>query len=140
MSFLQTQQVRKLSHIETKRTRNAQQAGYKLSRKSKLSTFKNNNKDNKANNYNLPGEIKGHCDHQIAIPAILPGMMLTWPLCIGKSRARLQAGTSPGFHLLTLQQLPMVQVANLFIFRRTGVRLSSKSSQCPAGVILLHFM
>lgn len=130
-----------LSHIQIKRTWSIQECtGYKLSHKSKLSAFKNNNKDNKANNDNLSGEIKGHCDLQIAMTNILPGISLSSSLCIWKSRARLQAGTSPSFHLLTLQRLPMAQVANLFIFRRTGVWLSSKSSQCPAGVILMHFI
>ena len=126
--------------MQIKRTWSIQEAGYKLSHKSKLSTFKNNSKDNKANNDNLSGELKGHCDLQIAMTNILPGITLSSSLCIWKSRARLQAGTSPSFQLLTLQRLPMAQVANLFIFRRTGVWLSSKSSQCHAGVILMHFI
>lgn len=99
-----------------------QQAGYRPSHKNKLSTFKNNNKDNKANYY-PSSEIKGHCDHQITIPNILPGILLPWPSCICERRARLQASPSPSSHLLTLQWLPMAQVANLFIFRRTGVWL-----------------
>lgn len=60
-----------ISHIQTQRACEVHQAGYKLNHKSKRSTFKNNNKANKANNDDLSDEIKGHCDHQIAMPSIL---------------------------------------------------------------------
>lgn len=140
LSFLQTQLLGQLSHIQLKSTWNVQQARHKLSRKSKLSTFKNNNKDNKANNFNLSSEMKGHCDHQIATPNILPGRTLPWPMCFCKPGARLPTGTSPSLELPILQCLPTAQVANSFIFRRTGVWLHSKSSQGPAGGILVYFL
>lgn len=75
---------------------------YKWSHKSKPGTFKNNNM-NKVDNDNLSGDIKGHCDHQNPMPTILSGMMLPWPFGICNSRAKLQPGSNPRFHLPTLQ-------------------------------------